>query len=250
MATDQSTIGRSVLLRQFLWPFITGFWVVFVGVCIWGGGVLTQLAWAERRAPDDPLAYQTQQLQSELDALAALTPVILQPSELAQAIGDAVYNTAVWAATGTLRTLMNIPGLWRENAANDFIRHHPDPGGTYAQKMFQDTGHSWQRLVVANYTLATRTAMFLAMLPLLALTTAIGLTDGLMARARRRANAGRESASLYHRAKLGSTGLLITSYLAFLAVPSLTQPVWVLVPVAVGVGGLVRVQGGYFKKYL
>lgn len=54
----------------------------------------------------------------------------------------------------------------------------------------------------------------------------------------------------YHRAKLGSSGLLITSYLVCLAVPSLTQPVWVLVPVAVAVGGLVKVQGGYFKKYM
>ncbi|TDM05090.1 MAG: hypothetical protein C4K60_20045 [Ideonella sp. MAG2] len=250
MATDQSTIGRSVLLRQFLWPFILAFWVLFVGVCLWGSGVLAQMAWAEQRAPANPLAYQTQQLQRELDALATLTPVVLQPSALAQAIGDAVHNTAVWAATGVLRTLMNIPGLWRDNAANDFIRHHPDPGGAYAQQMFADSGHSWQRLVVANYTQATRTAMFMAMLPLLALTTAIGLIDGLMARARRRANAGRESASLYHRAKLGSTGLLITGYLGCLAVPSLTQPVWVLVPLAVGVGGLVRVQGGYFKKYL
>ncbi|MBR0129190.1 MAG: DUF4400 domain-containing protein, partial [Neisseriaceae bacterium] len=59
----------------------------------------------------------------------------------------------------------------------------------------------------------------------------IALIDGLNARKIRQANAGRESASLYHRAKYLRTGILFSSIFLYLTLPFAINPQWLMLPV-------------------
>ena len=104
--------------------------------------------------------------------------------------------------------------------------------------------------MLGSYAFAVRSAAYLAMAPALLLACGLGLADGLVLRARRKANAGRESSSLYHRAKLGFTLVLITGYLAFLVWPDMPHPATPLVGTAIAGSLLLRLQAAYYKKYL
>ena len=77
----------------------------------------------------------------------------------------------------------------------------------------------------------------------------IALIDGLNARKIRQANAARESASLYHRAKYLRTGILWSSIFLYLVLPIAINPQWLLVPV-VCIALSVFMQAKYLKKYL
>ena len=77
----------------------------------------------------------------------------------------------------------------------------------------------------------------------------IALIDGLNARKIRQANAGRESASLYHRAKYLRTGILWSSIFIYLTLPVAVSPQWLLIPVF-GIAVSIFVQAKYLKKYL
>ncbi|MBQ0946389.1 DUF4400 domain-containing protein [Ideonella sp. 4Y16] len=245
-----ATIERSVLLRQWFWPLRLAFWSAAIGVTVWIFGMLSQAAWATHRHPEDPVGYQAMHLEQELSTLAGLTPVVVEPAAVARFIGDAIHHTALATATLVSRALMNIPGRAREFAASDFIRNSPDPGGAYARELVRGAGADWNLLILGTYGFAVRTGMYLAMLPALALGCLLGAVDGLVARASRKANAGRESSSIYHRAKLGVTFVLITGYLACLALPDVTHPNMVLLPLAVAAALLLRLQAAYYKKYL
>lgn len=77
----------------------------------------------------------------------------------------------------------------------------------------------------------------------------IALIDGLNARKIRQANAGRESASLYHRAKFLRTSVLWSSIFLYLVIPVAISPQWLLIPV-IGIALSVFMQAKYLKKYL
>lgn len=248
MATDSSTIDKSVLLRQWFWPLRKAFWTAVIGLMVWLLGSGAQALWASHRA-EDPVAYQLQHLEVELQALGDLSPVWVQPAAVARWIGDTLHTVALSTATVVARALMNIPGPTRELAASDYIRLHPDPGGAFAAQVIQ-THSDWKLAVLATYGFAVRTAMYVAMLPLLVLAVLVGLSDGWVARAVRKANAGRESASVYHRAKLGVTFTVISGYLLCLSLPDLSHPGQALLFICLVVGVLARLQVKFYKKYL
>jgi integrating conjugative element membrane protein (TIGR03747 family) len=155
---------------------------------------------------------------------------------------------------GFARVLMNWPVEYRQRTAQ--ARGDlkgpvaTDAGAELVLRELATAGSTWAMLVSGTYIFAVRTAMYVSALPLLLLGGAVGLIDGLMAHARRKALAGRESASLYHRAKLGLSFIPIMGYLLCLALPSLDEPAPVLVPVALAMAALVRLQCTYYKKYL
>ena len=81
-------------------------------------------------------------------------------------------------------------------------------GGTLDQRLagagagvFDDGGEGWQLAILGLYFFGVRLICVAALAPLLAGAYLLGFIDGLVARAIRIAGAGRESASLYHRAK-------------------------------------------------
>jgi hypothetical protein len=86
-------------------------------------------------------------------------------------------------------------------------------------------------------------------LPLLSVLYAVALADGLVQRAIRRASGGRESASLYHRAKHLQVVALAAGVAVTLLWPGMLNPVWVWMPIAVLIAGLARVQWTYYKKH-
>ena len=87
-------------------------------------------------------------------------------------------------------------------------------------------------------------------LPLLLLLYAVGTVDGLTERAIRRSCGGRESASLYHRAKYLQMAVLGLGGVALLVWPGAVA--WELCTglIVVATVGLGRQQWAYYKKHM
>lgn len=111
-----------------------------------------------------------------------------------------------------------------------------------------------RELEVAAYgtvLFGVRLAILLLMLPLFAVLLACASIDGMVQRYIRKACAGHESASLYHRAKFfGIRFIPPFCAVLFLASPVAYEPAWLFVPVMLTSALLVRVQATYYKKYL
>ena len=105
-------------------------------------------------------------------------------------------------------------------------------------------------VMVGTQLFGVRVALLGSGVPLLALIYVVALVDGLVQRAVRRASGGRESSSLYHRAKylqiLGAAGVLAL----VLLLPISADPRWVGVPAIVLIALAARVQGSFYKKHL
>ena len=104
--------------------------------------------------------------------------------------------------------------------------------------------------MVGTQLLGVRAAILARFAPLLLLLYAVGAADGFTQRAIRRACGGRESASLYHRAKYLQLAVLGLGGVALLMWPG---PVWWELCVALGgllTGGLASVQWAYYKKHM
>jgi len=103
--------------------------------------------------------------------------------------------------------------------------------------------------MVGTQLLGVRFAMLLRFLPLLLLMYAVGTVDGVTERVIRSSCGGRESASLYHRAKYLQMVVLGLGEAALLVWP---RPVaWELrAGVIVVTGGLARQQWPFYKKHL
>ena len=104
--------------------------------------------------------------------------------------------------------------------------------------------------MVGTQLLGVRVAILLRFLPLLLLLYAVGALDGLTERAIRKACGGRESASLYHRAKYLQMAALGLGSLALLVwAGPVDWPLWAGL-IALAMGGLARLQWTFYKKHL
>ena len=95
-----------------------------------------------------------------------------------------------------------------------------------------------------------RLAALAMVMPMFALVYCVASVDGLAQRAIRRACGGRESASLYHRAKYLQVFLLVASGVASLLPPVSIDQRWVWASTAIVLAILARVQWAYYKKHL
>jgi integrating conjugative element membrane protein (TIGR03747 family) len=95
-----------------------------------------------------------------------------------------------------------------------------------------------------------RLAILMGAAPLFLLVWALGLVDGLTQRHIRRSCAGRESSSMYHRAKFFQFAGLALGAMVYLMWPVSIRPEWIVLPLALLTGVLARVQWTYLKKYL
>ncbi|MET3448258.1 DUF4400 domain-containing protein [Ralstonia sp.] len=95
-----------------------------------------------------------------------------------------------------------------------------------------------------------RAVLVIASLPIILFASVLGVADGLVARAIRRANAGRESAHLFLRAKRLHWVGLTTVISLFLALPVSIHPVSIFLPYALWAALLSRLRWKYYKKYL
>ncbi|MBE0624599.1 MAG: DUF4400 domain-containing protein [Burkholderiales bacterium] len=85
--------------------------------------------------------------------------------------------------------------------------------------------------------------------PILALIYIVSVADGFTQRAIRRASGGRESASLYHRAKHLQVALMAIALLVGLLWPASIDVRWLGLPLAAILGVLARLQWAYYKKH-
>ena len=104
--------------------------------------------------------------------------------------------------------------------------------------------------MIGTQLLGVRLATLALMLPLLALSYVVAAADGLTQRAIRRASGGRESASLYHRAKHLQVAVAGTGVLAVLVWPAPADWLALGLLLAAGIGVLGRMQWAYYKKHL
>jgi hypothetical protein len=109
---------------------------------------------------------------------------------------------------------------------------------------------SIEAAMVSTQLLGVRAAILARFAPLLLLLYVVGAADGVTQRAIRRACGGRESASLYHRAKYLQLAVLGLGGLALLMWPGPVQWEQCVAVVVALIGGLARVQWAYYKKHL
>ncbi|WP_186191203.1 DUF4400 domain-containing protein [Burkholderia gladioli] len=98
--------------------------------------------------------------------------------------------------------------------------------------------------------LVVRLTLVIASLPLLVMAIALGVIDGLTARAIRRAGAGRESSLLYHRAKRMHLYGLVLLTAVFVIAPISVDPAYIFMPYAALAALMSHVQWRFYKKYL
>ena len=104
--------------------------------------------------------------------------------------------------------------------------------------------------MVGTQLLGVRFVTCTRFLPLLLLLYAVGTADGLTERAIRRSCGGRESASLYHRAKYLQMAVLGLGGVIVLVWPGPIPWLWVAVAMAASSAMLARGQWAYYKKHL
>ncbi len=248
--SSNSNIEHGVIVRQWKWPLRLAFWWVTIGLCVWCGTLALHWYWARTKAPDAPAAYAQEVLRVELEQLGRLEPGLFEPTAVAGRIHDAIHGTTVDAALVLSRALMNWPSFMRRDAASAEIKNAPDPGGDFVARQIKEAGDGWNLFLANTGLFAVRTATYLCALPLLGIGACLGLVDGLVARAKRKACAGHESASIYHRAKLGISFVAILGYVTYLAVPSVGEPVKHLAGISIAMAVMIRLQTTYYKKYL
>jgi len=104
--------------------------------------------------------------------------------------------------------------------------------------------------MVGTQLFGVRIALLLAGVPLIGLCCVAAAADGLVLRAIRRHCGGRESASLYHRAKHLQILLAATLLSAELLTPFSIDPRWYWCPIAGLMAMAAQVQCRYYKKHL
>ena len=104
--------------------------------------------------------------------------------------------------------------------------------------------------MIATQLLGVRLVELALLTPILTLIYVVTGADGLTQRAIRRVSGGRESASLYHRAKYLQVVLMATGLLICLFWPASIDVRWIGLPLAASLGILTRLQWAYYKKHL
>ena len=104
--------------------------------------------------------------------------------------------------------------------------------------------------MIGTQLLGVRFVTLAMLAPLLALIYVVAGVDGLTQRAIRRACGGRESASLYHRAKHLQVALMAIGLLTVLLWPASVDVRWIGLPLAATLGIATRLQWAYYKKHL
>lgn len=107
-----------------------------------------------------------------------------------------------------------------------------------------------QIAALAIRTFGARVALLAASWPAFLIGYGVGFIDGLVERRIRSACAGRESSSIYHRAKYGQLTTGAMACLVYVCLPYYLDVRWVVFPLALVLGYLARTQWKFYKKYV
>jgi hypothetical protein len=121
---------------------------------------------------------------------------------------------------------------------------------TIMRRSYVSRWESIEAAMVSTQLLGVRAAILARFAPLLLLLYVVGAADGVTQRAIRRACGGRESASLYHRAKYLQLAVLGLGGIALLVWPGPVKWEQCVAVASLATGGLARVQWMFYKKHL
>ena len=107
-----------------------------------------------------------------------------------------------------------------------------------------------QVAMIGTQLFGIRLAVLLAFSPLLVLTYAAAMADGLVERSIRRAGGGNESANIYHRAKYLQVALVASISALCLLLPASVDFREIVLPGSALLAMLARYQWAYYKKHL
>ncbi len=228
----------------FLWPLKLVFyaWLTLALMAVAAMGmevILAKQVWGEVQG----LAQAQQTLSRDL----ALTHDLRPDAPL-----TGLARTCARAVYGFFFQLIPIE-RWMTNAA--LLPAHPDVtyygGDIIARKdLVYPLQDELYLAMLQAQIFGVRLAILMGAAPLILLVWTLGLVDGLTQRYIRRACAGRESSSMYHRAKFFQFAGLATGAMVYLMWPASIRPEWIVLPLALFTGLLSRVQWTYLKKYL
>ncbi len=95
-----------------------------------------------------------------------------------------------------------------------------------------------------------RLAVLSLAIPVFFLFGLVALVDGLVRRDLRRWGGGRESSFVYHYARRSVLPLMMSAWVAYLALPFSLHPAWIVLPFAGLVACVITLTASTFKKYL
>ena len=145
----------------------------------------------------------------------------------------------------------------KEGVVNSFLRwvNEPNKGGMGAfEAFFKSTGYNIKEFLLSAFYIilvfTIRLSILVLSLPLFILVTILALVDGFAQRDVRRWENGRESGFRYHYAKALALPSFFIIWILYLSVPFSIHPNFLILPLAIVYGYVIREMVSWFKKYL
>ena len=162
-------------------------------------------------------------------------------------------GSSVGAITGPANLLYSV--IFETTGIDDMGRQFADGSvlsipDTIIRRAYVAHREAIEAAMVGTQLLGVRIATLARFIPLLLLLYPIAAVDGLVQRAIRGACGGRESASLYHRAKYLQITVFGLGGIALLVWPGLVHWGRCTSLIVVTSSGLARVQWSYYKKHV
>lgn len=235
MAGDSATFDQGIRKAAYA-PFRTLFFCGLTIVVIVFGRMVIDIVWTG--SSQEQVAHARSTLAAELVAADGLPDVWGSPADRALRWAAIAYDW-FYVRTGVDRLLLGTP----LDLTSPELAMRRGMTTTVAQPR-------WQAVMLGTQQIAARAALLPSLTPTLALAYALAILDGFIARSIRRSGGGRESATLYHRAKYTHASLATIALVAWFWWPGRIDPLALTVAIA-GIGAaLLRIQLKYYKKYV
>jgi integrating conjugative element membrane protein (TIGR03747 family) len=235
--SSHASIASGTVGHAFTWPLKLTFGIVLI-VFLMGFASICS-AWLAKHSgltnAEDALANATQTFEQSAKFIEAIDSPLI--TKLAQTLADGFYGV-----------YFKVPQL-------DVALRDTNADANAAHSLYQ-TGiirpYRTELLVAmqAIQTLAVRLALLIVALPIVLCVYLVAFVEGLINREYRKLGSGRESASLYHRAKFFLLMYSVLIVCLFLLWPSKIWPLVFLVLLLTGIFLLARLQWKFYKKYL
>jgi len=237
MASSDASFHRrgvaGILFSPLKWWFVTMLLLIALIVTAWiVDWVLVTRVWT------DGVSHLQQALMLELARAERIGEVWNGYPAFARAVANGIYEL-IFGLTG----IQDMGRRFAESAPVSI----PD---TVLRDTYIANYEAIRVAMIGTQLFGLRLASLTVAIPALLAAYVVAVIDGLMGRAIRRAAGGRESASLYHRAKHLQLVLAIMLAVARLLIPSPALPDWLWMAGVAVIALLARLQWAYYKKHL
>jgi len=166
---------------------------------------------------------------------------------------DGSYGISLIRGQGVVWARGLYHALFVASAIEQIITADPHALTTFdqtVQRFFLSLLPALQVARLATKLYGLRLALWLSAIVPIVLGYAVGMIDGLVERSIRRYSGGRESATLYHRAKYAIAGAVGLWLFVFVCLPIPLELQWGSWVAGDVIGVLARLQWKYYKKYV